>query len=132
MPSSACSRDLRDLHSFPTRRSSDLALCGMAMTERQGGSDVRVNTTTARSVGDGEYVLDGAKWFCSAPMSTIFLVLAQAPAGLSCFLRSEEHTSELQSPVHLVCRLLLAPATSEISTLSLHDALPISRSAAWR
>jgi putative acyl-CoA dehydrogenase len=62
------------------------ALCGMAMTERQGGSDVRANTTTARPLGAGEYVLDGHKWFCSAPMSDAFLVLAQAPAGLSCFL----------------------------------------------
>ena len=62
------------------------ALCGMAMTERQGGSDVRANTTTARLLGAGEYVLDGHKWFCSAPMSDAFLVLAQAPAGLSCFL----------------------------------------------
>jgi putative acyl-CoA dehydrogenase len=62
------------------------ALCGMAMTERQGGSDVRVNTTTARPVGGDEYELEGAKWFCSAPMSDIFLVLAQAPGGLSCFL----------------------------------------------
>ena len=61
-------------------------LCGMAMTERQGGSDVRVNTTTARPLGNGEYLLDGDKWFCSAPMCDAFLVLAQAPAGLSCFL----------------------------------------------
>jgi putative acyl-CoA dehydrogenase len=59
---------------------------GMAMTERQGGSDVRANTTTAAPAGDGAFVLDGAKWFCSAPMSDAFLVLAQAPAGLSCFL----------------------------------------------
>ena len=58
---------------------------GMAMTERQGGSDVRANTTTA-TPADGGYVLDGHKWFCSAPMSDAFLVLAQAPAGLSCFL----------------------------------------------
>jgi len=62
------------------------ALCGMAMTERQGGSDVRANTTAARPVGDDVYLLDGAKWFCSAPMSDAFLVLAQAPGGLSCFL----------------------------------------------
>jgi putative acyl-CoA dehydrogenase len=58
----------------------------MAMTERQGGSDVRANTTTARRAGDGTYLLDGHKWFCSAPMSDVFLVLAQAPDGLSCFL----------------------------------------------
>jgi putative acyl-CoA dehydrogenase len=62
------------------------ALCGMAMTERQGGSDVRANTTTAEPAGGGEYLLHGAKWFCSAPMSDVFLVLAQAPGGLSCFL----------------------------------------------
>jgi putative acyl-CoA dehydrogenase len=62
------------------------ALCGMAMTERQGGSDVRANETTARPLGDGAYELDGHKWFCSAPMCDAFLVLAQAPAGLACFL----------------------------------------------
>jgi putative acyl-CoA dehydrogenase len=62
------------------------ALCGMAMTERQGGSDVRVNTTVARPIGDGEYELVGHKWFCSAPMCDAFLVLAQAGDGLSCFL----------------------------------------------
>jgi putative acyl-CoA dehydrogenase len=61
------------------------ALCGMAMTERQGGSDVRANETTARPSGDS-WLLDGHKWFCSAPMSNAFLVLAQAPGGLSCFL----------------------------------------------
>jgi putative acyl-CoA dehydrogenase len=58
---------------------------GMAMTERQGGSDVRANTTTASPADDG-HVLDGHKWFCSAPMSDAFLVLAQALGGLSCFL----------------------------------------------
>ena len=62
------------------------AVCGMAMTERQGGSDVRASTTSARPTGDGDYLLEGAKWFCSAPMSDAFLVLAQAPGGLSCFL----------------------------------------------
>ncbi|MFB7587572.1 acyl-CoA dehydrogenase family protein [Streptomyces sp. NPDC056169] len=63
------------------------ALLGMALTEKQGGSDVRANTTEARPLAaDGEYVLTGHKWFCSAPMSDAFLVLAQAPAGLTCFL----------------------------------------------
>jgi putative acyl-CoA dehydrogenase len=61
------------------------ALFGMAMTEKQGGSDVRANTTQAVPAGD-HYRLTGHKWFCSAPMSDGFLVLAQAPAGLSCFL----------------------------------------------
>jgi putative acyl-CoA dehydrogenase len=65
-------------------------LAGMAMTEKQGGSDVRANTTRAVAVGKGgpgtEYLLTGHKWFCSAPMSDAFLVLAQAPGGLTCFL----------------------------------------------
>jgi putative acyl-CoA dehydrogenase len=60
------------------------ATCGMALTEKQGGSDVRANTTRARVDGDG-YRLDGHKWFCSAPMSDGFLMLAQASGGLSCF-----------------------------------------------
>ncbi len=65
------------------------ALCGMAMTEKQGGSDVRANTTVARPLGGGgpggEYALTGHKWFCSAPMCDLFLVLAQAPEGITCF-----------------------------------------------
>ncbi|GAA2574825.1 acyl-CoA dehydrogenase family protein [Streptomyces violaceus] len=63
------------------------ALFGMGMTEKQGGSDVRANTTSARPLAeDGTYELTGHKWFCSAPMSDGFLVLAQAPGGLTCFL----------------------------------------------
>jgi len=63
------------------------ALAGMGMTEKQGGSDVRANVTRARPSGvDGEYTLHGHKWFTSAPMNDVFLVLAQAPDGLSCFL----------------------------------------------
>ncbi|MFD4991127.1 acyl-CoA dehydrogenase family protein [Cellulosimicrobium cellulans] len=68
------------------------ALVGMAMTEKQGGSDVRANATTAVPAGaDGAYLLTGHKWFCSAPMSDAFLVLAQVPGGPgegapSCFL----------------------------------------------
>ncbi|MET9551661.1 acyl-CoA dehydrogenase family protein [Streptomyces sp. NPDC006645] len=63
------------------------ALFGMGMTEKQGGSDVRANTTAATALdADGEYLLTGHKWFCSAPMCDGFLVLAQAPAGLTCFL----------------------------------------------
>jgi putative acyl-CoA dehydrogenase len=66
------------------------ALCGMGMTEKQGGSDVRANTTTARPVNGGgpgaEYEVTGHKWFMSAPMCDAFLVLAQAEGGLSCFL----------------------------------------------
>jgi putative acyl-CoA dehydrogenase len=68
----------------PTAKAGLLA--GMAMTEKQGGSDVRANTTRATPAGDGTYVLTGHKWFCSAPMCDMFLVLAQATEGLSCFL----------------------------------------------
>src|ERR1700745_1611221 len=62
---------------------------GMAMTEKQGGSDVRAGTTQAVPVpgqGTGAHLITGHKWFCSAPMSDLFLILAQAPAGLTCFL----------------------------------------------
>ncbi|SED94308.1 putative acyl-CoA dehydrogenase [Streptomyces sp. 2231.1] len=63
------------------------AVFGMGMTEKQGGSDVRANTTEARPLAEaGTYLLTGHKWFCSAPMSDAFLVLAQAPDGLTCFL----------------------------------------------
>jgi putative acyl-CoA dehydrogenase len=66
------------------------AIAGMAMTEKQGGSDVRANTTFAKPLNGGgaggEYELVGHKWFCSAPMSDLFLVLAQTDDGLSCFL----------------------------------------------
>ncbi len=58
---------------------------GMGMTEKQGGSDLRSNTTTAEPLGGREYRIVGHKWFCSAPMSDAFLILAQAPGGLSCF-----------------------------------------------
>ncbi len=73
----------------PSDRKSG-AICGMAMTEKQGGSDVRANTTTAQPIGDGgpggEYAITGHKWFCSAPMSDAFLVLAKTGKGISCFL----------------------------------------------
>ncbi len=66
------------------------ALAGMGMTEKQGGTDVRANTTVARPVNGGgpgaEYELTGHKWFMSAPMCDAFLVLAQADGGISCFL----------------------------------------------
>ncbi|MBN0048016.1 acyl-CoA dehydrogenase family protein [Streptomyces actuosus] len=61
-------------------------LAGMGMTEKQGGSDVRANSTTATEQADGTWRLRGHKWFTSAPMNDLFLVLAQAPGGLSCFL----------------------------------------------
>jgi putative acyl-CoA dehydrogenase len=61
-------------------------LAGMGMTEKQGGSDVRTNTTRAVPASDGSYLLTGHKWFTSAPMCDVFLMLAQAPGGLTCFV----------------------------------------------
>ncbi len=73
----------------PAQRKRSITL-GMAMTEKQGGSDVRANTTQAmqqsESADSVEYFLRGHKWFCSAPMSDGFLTLAQAPGGITCFL----------------------------------------------
>lgn len=72
---------------------------GMAMTEKQGGSDVRANTTQARLDGpDGQYELTGHKWFCSAPMSDAFLTLAQTAAGLSCFLVPRWRPDGMRNP----------------------------------
>jgi putative acyl-CoA dehydrogenase len=82
----------------------------MAMTEKQGGSDVRANTTAAHpsdrfGLGEGgpggEYELDGHKWFCSAPMSDIFLVLAQSDEGLSCFLVPRVLPDGSRNPFHI-------------------------------
>ncbi|WP_422933831.1 acyl-CoA dehydrogenase family protein [Sinomonas sp. P47F7] len=78
------------------------ALVGMAMTERQGGSDVRANTTTATDAGGGTARITGQKWFCSAPMSDAFLVLAQEPAGLSCFLVPRVLDDGTRNPFRLV------------------------------
>ncbi|MEU4194114.1 acyl-CoA dehydrogenase family protein [Kribbella sp. NPDC026611] len=73
-----------DVRRLPAAAKSGV-LAGMGMTEKQGGSDVRANQTTATPVGD-VYQLNGHKWFCSAPQVDVFLVLAQAPDGLSCFV----------------------------------------------
>ena len=78
----ACRYDPRDA---PVGDKPGVTL-GMGMTEKQGGSDVRANTTTATPAADGAHALVGHKWFMSAPMSDGFLVLAQAPGGLGCLL----------------------------------------------
>jgi putative acyl-CoA dehydrogenase len=81
------------------------AICGMAMTEKQGGSDVRANTTRARAIGaggsGGEYEITGHKWFCSAPMSDAFLVLARTERGLSCFLLPRWRPDGTRNSIHL-------------------------------
>ncbi len=80
------------------------ATCGMALTEKQGGSDVRANTTRAEPIpggDDGAYLLTGHKWFCSAPMSDGFLVLAQAPGGLSCFWTPRWQPDGARNPIRI-------------------------------
>ncbi|WP_431678353.1 acyl-CoA dehydrogenase family protein [Kitasatospora sp. KL5] len=76
-------------------------IAGMSMTEKQGGSDVRANTTTAVPHADGTYRLTGHKWFTSAPMSDVFLTLAQAPGGLSCFLLPRVLPDGSRNPIRL-------------------------------
>ena len=76
---------------------------GMGMTEKQGGSDVRTNTTIATPLGSpGEYALVGHKWFFSAPMSDGFLVLAQAPGGLTCLLMPRRMPDAAKNAFRLV------------------------------
>ena len=81
------------------------ALCGMGMTEKQGGSDVRSNTTVAKPLNGGgpgaEYALTGHKWFFSAPMCDAFLVLAQAEGGVSCFFMPRFTPDGERNPIHI-------------------------------
>lgn len=94
-----------DSRSMPASKKAG-ALFGMGMTERQGGSDVRANTTLAEPVNGGgsgnEYVISGHKWFCSAPMCDAFLILAQAPGGLSCFLLPRWRPDGTRNAFHLL------------------------------
>jgi putative acyl-CoA dehydrogenase len=94
-----------DFRSMPAPK-KDGVLIGMGMTERQGGSDVRANTTLAEPVNGGgpgkEYLITGHKWFCSAPMCDAFLILAQAPAGLSCFLLARWRPDGTRNAFHLL------------------------------
>jgi putative acyl-CoA dehydrogenase len=77
-------------------------IAGMSMTEKQGGSDVRTNTTQAVPQADGSYRLTGHKWFTSAPMCDVFLALAQAPGGLSCFLVPRVLPDGSRNAMHLM------------------------------
>ena len=104
------------------------ALCGMAMTEKQGGSDVRANTTTAVPIDGGgpgsEYALTGHKWFCSAPMCDLFLVLAQAPEGLSCFALPRILPDGSRNAMHLQrLKDKLGNRSNASSEIELHGAL---------
>lgn len=71
------------------------------MTEKQGGSDVRVGTTVAKPAGDGSYHLVGHKWFTSAPMCDLFLTLAQAPGGLTCFVLPRVLPDGSRNPIRI-------------------------------
>src|SRR5262245_26811253 len=126
MPSSACSGHPLDLHSFPTRRSSDLGMMLRQLFLFSAAAVVPMGAAAADPQVDVKTSMGSFR---------IELYPAKAPKSVENFLqyvksghynRSEEHTSELQSLRHLVCRLLLALATPSIYTLSLHDALPIS------
>ncbi|PPQ34060.1 isovaleryl-CoA dehydrogenase [Rhodopila globiformis] len=101
---------------------------GMAMTEKQGGSDVRANTTRAIPVGaggpGGEYELVGHKYFVSAPMCDAFLVLAQAPGGLSCFLVPRWKPDGTKNPLQVVrLKKKMGNASNATSETELRGAL---------
>jgi putative acyl-CoA dehydrogenase len=74
---------------------------GMAMTEKQGGSDLRTNQTAATELGDGAYALEGHKWFCSAPMSDGFLTLARTGAGVTCFFAPRSLADGRRNGIHI-------------------------------
>jgi putative acyl-CoA dehydrogenase len=86
---------------FMPAREKHSALIGMGMTENQGGSDLRTNVTRAEPAGDGSFRLHGHKWFMSAPMCDAFLVLAQSPKGLSCFLMPRWTPDGERNAVHI-------------------------------
>ena len=89
-----------DPRSIPAPQKTGLTI-GMAMTEKQGGSDLRSNTTRALPDGDG-FRLFGHKWFCSAPMCDAFLTLAQLPEGLTCFLVPRWTPDGERNTIHLM------------------------------
>lgn len=96
---------------------------GMAMTEKQGGSDVRANTTRAEATEDGSYRLTGHKWFCSAPMSDGFLTLAQAKNGLSCFLVPRICPDGTRNAIHIMrLKDKLGNKSNALSEIEYHGA----------
>ncbi|WP_202908499.1 acyl-CoA dehydrogenase family protein [Labrys sp. WJW] len=94
---------LADAYDGSARPAADKAAAtiGMAMTEKQGGSDVRANTTLAKPLGEDLYELTGHKWFCSAPMSDGFLTLAQTPGGLACFFVPRWRPDGTRNPIFI-------------------------------
>jgi putative acyl-CoA dehydrogenase len=90
-----------DRRFIPTKQKTAV-LVGMGMTENQGGSDLRTNTTRAERAGSGEFRITGHKWFMSAPMCDAFLILAQSTKGLSCFLMPRWTPDGLRNGIHIV------------------------------
>ncbi|MDQ2088287.1 acyl-CoA dehydrogenase family protein [Marimonas arenosa] len=133
VPALAAAPDLaRDWVPKLTARAYDTALApvtekraatlGMAMTEKQGGSDVRANSTVATPDGDA-YRLRGHKWFCSAPMCDGFLTLAQAPGGLTCFLVPRWLDGERNSLHVMRLKDKLGNRANASSEIEYHDTL---------
>jgi putative acyl-CoA dehydrogenase len=87
---------------FRPVREKSAALIGMGMTENQGGSDLRTNSTRAEPAGEGSFRLTGHKWFLSAPMCDAFLVLAQSAKGLSCFLLPRWTPAGERNAIHIL------------------------------
>jgi putative acyl-CoA dehydrogenase len=99
---------------------------GMAMTEKQGGSDVRANTSRAYPLGEGQYRLVGHKWFCSAPMSDGFLTLAYAEGGLTCFLVPRVTPDGERNSVRLMrLKDKLGNRSNASAEIEYHDALAL-------
>src|SRR5437016_3680335 len=126
MPSSACYADHRELHSFPTRRSSDLM-----MSDTEGKEVILSILGSGEFFGEMGLIDDSPRSASVVAIEACELLCVNKRDFNRCLaenfdMRSEEHTSELQSLTNLVCRLLLATPTTVSYTLSLHDALPIS------
>jgi len=99
------------------------ATIGMAMTEKQGGSDVRANTTKATPTGDRAYTLSGHKWFCSAPMCDAFLTLAYTDKGLTCFLVPRWKPDGERNAMHIMrLKDKLGDRANASSEIEYHDA----------
>lgn len=99
------------------------ATIGMAMTEKQGGSDIRANTTRATPLEDSGYALVGHKWFCSAPMCDAFLTLAQTDAGVTCFLVPRWRPDGTRNGFHIMrLKDKLGDRSNASSEIEYHDA----------
>ncbi len=96
---------------------------GMAMTEKQGGSDVRANTTRAMPTADGAWLLSGHKWFCSAPMSDAFLTLANTEAGITCFLVPRWRPGDQRNGIRIMrLKDKMGDRSNASSEIEYHDA----------